>query len=270
MRFRGLMVIFAVALLVAAPAGGRVLAVGFLDDKAGDGSPDITRVRVGSNATAVTFIVDLANQTSLTGDQGVFILIDSDLNQETGGISGFESVLIMVSDGAGLLRWNGTQFVAAESQTAYGYYHDGFRVAIDRSELTLTSGTLRFLAATLPVATTDTAPDADLAEYALANEALALQIAKFTAAKTIVAGKRYTATLQARRSDLAELSSAGEVVCAAKVGATKVKVTATFPEDRATCSGVVPRSAKGKTLKVTVTLTLDGVRVTRTASIKVK
>ena len=59
-------------------------------------------------------------------------------------------------------------------------------------------------------------------------------------------------------------------MCAAKVGAKKVKVTATFPADRATCSGVVPKSAKGKTLKVTVTLTLDGVRVTRTASIKVK
>ena len=76
--------------------------------------------------------------------------------------------------------------------------------------------------------------------------------------------------LQARRSDLAELSSAGEVVCSAKLGAKKLKVTATFPADRATCSGVVPKTAKGKTLQVTVTLTLDGVRVTRTASIKVK
>jgi len=56
--------------------------------------------------------------------------------------------------------------------------------------------------------------------------------------KTIVGGKRFTATLQARRSDLAELSSAGDVVCAAKVGAKKVKVTATFPADLATCSGV--------------------------------
>ena len=113
------------------------------------------------------------------------------------------------------------------------------------------------------------APSADHAG-SLSDAALTLQIARFTAAKTIIAGKRYTAALQARRSDLAELSSAGEVVCAAKVGAKKVKVTATFPADRATCSGVVPKSAKGKTLKVTVTLTLDGVRVTRMASIKVK
>ena len=70
MRFRGLMVIVALALVVAAPAGGRVLDVGFLDDPAGDGTPDITRLRVGSNATAVTFIVDLANQTTLGGRSG--------------------------------------------------------------------------------------------------------------------------------------------------------------------------------------------------------
>ncbi len=85
MRLRGLIVISVLALLVAAPAGGRLLDVGELPDAAGDGSPDITRVRVGSNATAVTFIVDLANQTKLADEPaGMFIFIDSDLNPETG------------------------------------------------------------------------------------------------------------------------------------------------------------------------------------------
>ena len=270
MRFRGLMVIVALALLVAAPAGGRVLDVGELPDAAGDGSPDITRIRVGSNATAVTFIVDLANQTTLTGDQGVLVLIDSDLNPATGVEGGFDFVLGLVSDGAGLLRWDGTQLVPSESATVYGYHHNGFRLAANRTDLGLTTGTLRFIVITLPTATVDTSPDDSLAEYTLANEALTLQIARFNAAKSVGAGKRYAATLQARRSDLAELSSAGDVVCTAKVGAKKIKVAATFPADLATCSGVVPKSAKGKTLKVTVTLTLDGVRVTRTASIKVK
>jgi hypothetical protein len=269
MRFRGLMVIVALALLVAAPAGGRALAVGFLDDPAGDGTPDITRIEVGSNATAVTFIVDLANQTTLAAGQGILVFIDSDLNLETGS-NGVDVVLGLVSDGAGLLRWNGTQLAPVESPTAYGYHHDGFRLAVARSELALTTGTLRFIVVTAPLEGGDFAPDDSLAEYVLSNEALTLQVAKFTAAKTVVAGKRYTATLQARRNDLSELSSAGEVACAAKVGTKKLKVTASFPTDLATCSGVVPKTAKGKVLKVTVTLTLDGVRVARTASIKVK
>ena len=269
MRFRGLMVIVGLALLLAAPAGGRVLDIGFLDDTAGDGSPDITRIEVGSHATAVTFIVDLANQTTLAAGQGILVFIDSDLNLDTGS-DGIDAVLGLVSDGAGLLRWNGTQFAPAESPSAYGYHHDGFRLAIARSELGLTGDKLRFVVLTAPVERGDFAPDDTLAEYLLANEALTLQIAKFTAAKAVVAGRRYTATLQARRNDLSELSSAGEVACAAKVGTKKVKVTASFPTVLATCSGIVPKTAKGKELKVTVTLTLDGVRVTRTASIKVK
>jgi hypothetical protein len=270
MRFRGLIVIAALALLVAAPAGGRLVDVGELPDAAGDGAPDITRLRVGSSATAVTFIVDLANQTKLEENQLVVIFIDSDLNLETGS-NGVDTLFAMVTgEEVGLFRWNGTQFVLTESQTAYGYHFGGFRLAVARSELALTTGTLRFFAVTFPVEGGDFSPDGSFAEYTLANDPLTLKIAKFTAAKTVVAGKRYTASLQARRNDLAEISSAGEVVCAAKVGAKNVKVTATFPEDRATCSGVVPKSAKGKTLKVTVTLTLDGVRVTRTASIKIK
>jgi hypothetical protein len=263
------MVIVALALLVATPAGGRVLEIGFLDDPAGDGTPDITRIGVGSNATAVTFMVDLANQTTLAAGQGIFVLIDSDVNLDT-GLSGVDVVLALNSEGAALLRWNGTQLAQAESQSVYGYHHDGFRLAAARSELGLTTGTLRFIVLTAPLESGDQSPDSAIAEYVLSNAALTLQIASFKAAKTIVAGKRFTATLQARRSDLAELSTAGDVLCAAKVGTKKVKVTATFPADLATCSGVVPKTAKGKTLKVTVTLTLDGVRVTRTASIKVK
>ena len=269
MRFRGPMVILALALLTAAPASGRLLDVGELPDAAGDGSPDITRIRVGSNATAVTFMVDLANQAALTENQGILVFIDSDVNLDT-GFNGVEVVLGLVGDDPVLLRWNGTQLAAADSPSAYGYHYDGFRLAIARGELGLTTGTLRFFVLTAPVEGGDFAPDDTFAVYTLANEALTLQIASFKAPKSIVAGKRYTATLQARRNDLAELSSAGEVTCAAKVGAKKMKVTATFPADLATCSGVVPKSAKGKALKVTVTLTLDGVRVTRTASIKVK
>ena len=185
MRFRGLMIIFALALLVAAPAGGRVLEVGFLDDKPGDGTPDITRIRAGSNATAVTFIVDLANQTKLAENQVLAILIDSDLNPAT-GLNGVDFLLAMVvNEEVGLLRWNGTQFVASESQSAYGYYHNGFRLAVNRSDLALASPTLRFVAVTFPAESADSAPDDTFAEYTLANEALTLQIARFTAAKTI-------------------------------------------------------------------------------------
>ncbi len=109
----------------------------------------------------MTFIVDLANQTTLAEGQSIFILIDSDLNLDTGSDSGFEFVLaLVIPDEAGVVRWNGTQFVTVESQSAYGYHHDGFRLAVARSELALTTGTLRFRRRSRsPLESGDASPD---------------------------------------------------------------------------------------------------------------
>lgn len=157
------------------------------------------------------------------------------------------------------------------SQPVYGYPFNGFRTAIDRADLGLTTEKLRFAVLTFPLEGGDTAPDGDqIAEYALSSEALTLQVARFTAAKAAGAGKRFSTTLRVRRSDLAELSSAGIVGCTAKHGTKALKVRPDFPADRAICSGVVPKAAKGKLLKVTTTFELDGVRVSRTASIRVR
>lgn len=270
MTARGLCVVAVLAALVAAtPAGARLLDVGSIDDAAGDGSPDITRISVGSNSRAVTFIVVLANKTELAENEAVAVFIDSDLNQDT-GLEGFEFALAITHTNVVLLKWDGASLVDAESETLYGYSFKGFRLAVDREELGLTSGTLRFGVLTLPAETGDGAPDDSLAEYVLANAPLALRVVKFSAPKTVAAGKRFTTGLQVHRSDLNEVSSAGLVRCTAKFGARAVKVAAAFPADTATCSGVVPKAAKGKTLKVTTTFDLDGARVTRTASIKVK
>ena len=266
MRTRGLALIGALSLLGAAPAAGRVLEVVSVDDPVGDGNPDITRVRIGSNPKAVTFIVDLAGKTDLAGEEAIAVFVDSDLNSAT-GLEGFEYGLRLTGDGVGLGKWDGTQFVSAPSQTVYGYSYNGFRLAVDRSDLALTGPTLRFVVLTFPAASSDAA----LAEYELSNAALQLQVASFKAAKSVGAGKRFSTSAQVRRSDLAELTSVVDnIVCTAKVGAKAVKVSPTFSAAGATCSGVVPKAAKGKTLKVTTAVTLDGARVTRTASIKVK
>jgi hypothetical protein len=148
--------------------------------------------------------------------------------------------------------------------------YKGFRVAIDRADLRLTTERLRFAVASLPVDGGDFAPDEGVADYPLSNEALTLQVARFAAPKTVVAGKRFATTLQVLRSDLGELSSAGRVACSGKYGTKAVKVAANFVADRARCSGLVPKAAKGKPLRVTVTFVLDGIRVSRTASIKVR
>lgn len=272
MTRRGLTLLCALAaLLVAAPAGSRSLDHVTIPDPAGDGTPDITQVKVGSNTTAVTFVVDLVGKSTLEANEAVLVFIDSDLNQATGRQpNGVDYALQLAREGADVFRWSGTEFTNAQSQTVYGYVYKGFRVAVDRSDLGLTTGTLRFWVEALSGDQGDDAPDGAITEYALSTQAIQLTLRGFTAAKTVKAGKKFTASLKAHRSDLEEMANAGGVTCAAKYGSRRVKVTPSFPADAAICSGTVPKAAKGKTLKVTVTLTLDGARVTRTASIKIR
>jgi hypothetical protein len=272
MTRRGLTLLCALAaLLVAAPAGGRSLDHVTIPDPAGDGTPDITQVKVGSNTTSVTFVVDLAGKTGLAANEVVQVFIDSDLNAATGAPpNGVDYALQLDTESAALFRWNGTDFVDTESQTVYGYAYKGFRIAVNRADLGLTSGTLRFWVEALAGEQGDDAPDGAITDYALSAQALRLTMRGFTAAKTIKAGRKFSASLRAHRDDLDELTSAGGITCSAKYGNKRVKVTPSFPAEAAICSGTVPKAAKGKTLKVTVTLELDGVRVTRTASIKVR
>ena len=77
------------------------------------------------------------------------------------------------------------------------------------------------------------------------------------------------AAMRVFRSDLNENTSAGLIRCVAKLGKKTLKVAAVFPEDIAGCIGTAPKAAKKKTIKLTLSLELDGARVSRTVSVKV-
>jgi hypothetical protein len=68
--------------------------------------------------------------------------------------------------------------------------------------------------------------------------------------------------MQAHRSDLDELTSASSVRCSAKVGRRGVpRLRAGFAGNVATCTGVAPSFARGRKLKVRLTIGLDGEKV---------
>ena len=274
MRKRGLTLIFAsAALLVAAPAGGRVLDHISIPDAAGDGNPDITQVTVGSNASGgITFIVQIANHQALADSEYVFVLIESDNNTATGEQPNGVDYALQLDKKEGLLfRWDGSAWQNTGSRTVFGYAHKGFRVAVNKSDLGLVSNDLRFWVETQLGDQGDDAPDGQIATYALSANPQTLNVAAFAPlAKTVKVGKAFGVGMQVHRSDLDELTSDGFVTCAATVGKRKVKVKAAFPDDVALCTGAAPKIAKGKTLKVTLTFELDGAKVSRTGSIKVK
>jgi hypothetical protein len=272
-RTRGFAAAAATTLLVAAPAAGRALDHFTLADPVGDGTPDITQVTVGSNASgAITFVVQLGAKTALGDNEFVFVLVEADGNTATGmQPNGVDYLLQLDKSEAALFRWNGSSWQDTGSQSVYGYAYKGFRLSVNRSDLALNGNELRFWVEAQAGEQYDEAPDNRVETYVLSAQPLALRVTGFAAvAKTVKVGKPFAVGMQLHRSDLDELTSAGLVRCTAKVGKKAVKVRAAFPDDVALCAGTAPKSAKGKTLKVTLTFELDGVRVSRTASIRVR
>ena len=278
MQRRGL---FAVALLLtalmAAPAGAKVLsdaAYDQLPDAVGDGDPDINGLKVSSNSSgSITFIVGIGNRQRLAENEFVQVYLDADNSQTGQQPNGVDYVLQMDQNHeVGLFRWNGQAFTPVQAQSAYGYVFNGFRFTVNKSDIGgVAGGVINWWAQTISGQKSDEAPDGHIAQHRLSPQQLQLRISEFgAAAGTVKVGKRFAVAMRVTRSDLEETTSDGIVRCVAKVGTKSVKVQAVFPDDIAGCIGTAPKTAKGKTLKVTVSLTLDGVTASRTASIKVR
>ncbi len=273
MSTRSLIVVSVVALAAAAPVGARLTADHVsLPDAVGDGDPDITKITAGSNGSGgLTFIVDIGNRSELGDDEYVQVFIDSDHNRATGAQPiGVDFALQMDREDVALFHWDGASFVAVPNSSTYGYIYSGFRFGVRQSDIGATAGAISYYAKTLSGEKKDEAPDGQIADVQLSTTPLRLTVSQFAATKTVKVGKRYTAAMRALRNDLEETTSAGIVTCSAKLGKKTLKVDAVFPEDIAGCIGTAPKAAKGKMLKLTVSLELDGVRVSRTASVKVR
>lgn len=273
MLSRGLIAVLVVALAAAAPVGARLTADHVSTaDAVGDGDPDITQVTAGSNGSGgLTFVVDIGNRTELASDEYVQVFIDSDHNEATGTQpNGVEYAIQMDDRNVVLFRWDGTTFVPVENSSVYGYVFKGFRVGVSRSDVGNPTGSISYWVETISGDHGDDAPDGVIASLPLSTTPLTLTVQQFGATKTVKVGKRYTAAMRVLRSDLEELSSAGLITCTAKLGKKTLKVNAVFPEDVAGCVGTAPKAAKRKTIKLTLTFELDGVKVSRTASVKVR
>jgi hypothetical protein len=262
--------------LVAAPATARVIAPAEFDqfpDGVNDGDPDIARVVTSSNASGgITFVVEIANRTALSDNEFLQIYIDADAQAGTGAQpNGVDFAIQMDQSDVGLFRWNGSAFAPVDGPTVYGYVFKGFRIGVHKSDLGgVPSGAINYWVETVSGAKSDEAPDGHIAQHRLSTLPLQLTIAGFNAPRNVAVGKRYAVAMRVNRSDLQDTTSAGLVRCTAKVGRATLKVQAVFPEDIAGCIGTAPKSAKKKLIKVTISLTLDGVTVSRTASIRVK
>jgi hypothetical protein len=252
-------------------------------------APDITSVAVSNDdAGLITFKVNISNRPALTPDMSIQIFLDSDQNPATGDaqFAGADYVLELDPGSIALFQWNGSDYVAAASQTSvtFGYDATGATMRVNANDLNKSKG-FNFVAFAVsgiavdangnPDFTNvhfDAAPDAGhgLFNYKVIQK-LTVSVAAFTTSpKPAKSGKNFSAGLAANESDTNGPVTSGTIACNATIGLKHVTpLGKSLKNGIAVCVWHLPATAKGKTIRGTVALTVQGVKVTRSFSAKI-
>jgi len=288
-RFVGLAVVVALAALLAA---SQAAADAAFEDPAADQlntvdlvAPDITGVQVSNTRDGlITIRVTIGNYEALPPHSTIALLFDLDRNMATGD-QGFENTVSHVVDPTGqevlrFERWDEGEFRLFEipatgvtSTFSAGVY----TLTIPRGALGNTSSfSFGLYAAAFDPdprsdPAVDSAPNTELWRYDLVGLPAPRLTTQQLAARPArpVAGRSFVVQATVRRSDTGETVSAGSASCTARVGQVKVRATGAFSGGQARCVVALPRNAKGKTLRGSITVRAAGAKLTRAFSYRV-
>lgn len=277
------------ALAVAALATGAARAGTAYTDPVGDQlnspslvAPDITAVEVSNTPEGlVTFVITIAGSQPLPRFSGVAIALDLDRDPSTGD-EGAEAFIGYIVDllGAGQLafdRWDGSELVEVEQTTATARFADGVvTITVPRAELLGTGGfafAVVSLLTNLSEVALDIAPNEGVWTYDLGLPPApppTLAAAKPSGAPAKPrAGKPFVVSSVVTRSDTGAVVSDGSVACAVRVGSARVRAAGRFRNERAQCAITVPKTAKGKVVRGTMTIRSLESSVVRSFSFRV-
>lgn len=290
MRSRLAILLGLAALLVGVPAalGGSSHAVAnsqTFDDSVGEdaSAPDITSVAVSNDdAGLITFQVNISNRPALTPDMFLLVFLDTDQNASTGDPNslGADYAIDLEPGSVVLFQWNGTTYIQAPSQTSltYAYAATGATIHVSVADLGRAKG-ISFGVEAVSGLVVDAAgnPNFDNAHADLAPDSghgffpyqvltkLVLTVTAFTTSpKPAKAGRTFSVSLAAAENDTKGPVRAGTVTCPATIaGKRALPVTHVVANGIATCVWRIPKAAKGRIMRGSITLTLQGVHVTR-------
>jgi hypothetical protein len=290
MRSRLAILLALTALVVGVPValGGSSHAAAnsqtFNDSIGEDASaPDITSIVVSNDdAGLITFQINVSNRPAFTPDMYFLLFIDADNNPSTGDTNsvGAEYAIDLEPGAVGLFQWNGTTYAPASSQTSltYAYASTGPTIHVSSAELGKTKA-LRFgtLAASGFAVDANGNPDttnehADLApdpnhgfySYPVLMKLVLTVTAFTTSPKPAKAGRTFSVSLAATENDTKGPVGSGTVTCPATLaGKRAVAVRHVVANGIATCVWRIPKTAKGRIMRGSITLTLQGAHVTR-------
>jgi hypothetical protein len=248
-------------------------------------APDIRTVVVSNDTSGnFTFRINVP-QLTVPSDVVFFIAFDTDENSSTGQ-SGADYLFLCdeSNDTFALGRWNGSTFApTGSSSLKVEDSSTGVTATINSSDLG-GSTALRFVVISVEGSSAvsghvDLAPDSGSWDYDMTQPAaLKLTVAAFAAPKTVKAGKNLVVAMAAQRSDTSELVSGddgGTVACRATVGGKRLKLgqsgfVTVGSEPAAGCLWHIAKRFRGKTIRGSITVALNGASVTRTFVVRVK
>ncbi|HEY0416941.1 MAG TPA: hypothetical protein VGC78_11185 [Gaiellaceae bacterium] len=259
----------------------------FLDSTGEDpNAPDITEVDVSNDDNAmITFHVKVSNRPTFTTDMAFVVWLDTDANSATGDPKSLGADYLIISDptGPGLLKWNGSGYDTAPSQTSLTGSYDATGETLHVSAVDL-GGTrqIKFAVRALsglavdangnPDPTnehSDDAPAQGFFSYLVIAKLTLKQIAFTTAPKPARAGGRLTATLAATESDTAGPVAKATVTCVATVKGVRLRATHTLANGVASCYWKLPKTAKGKLLHGTISITVQGTTLAKSFTARI-
>lgn len=278
------------AIALGSAARGTTNSQSYQDSTGEDpAAPDITSIGVTNDDTGlITFQVNISNRPAFTPDMLLDIFLDTDKNAATGSsqLFGSDYVIELQPGAVGLFQWNGSDFVGASSQSSltFSYGTSGATIRVNALDLSRTKGFnfVTTVASGLVVDATgnvdfanahdDVAPDPGHGTFAYqVLVKVTLTVGAFTTSPTPAkAGRPFSAGLAVTESDTNAGVEKGTITCAARIGGKAVAVKAKrIVSGVAVCVWSIPRTARGKTIRGSIALALQGAQTSRTFAAKI-
>ena len=269
-RFPRKLVVLA-ALLVFVPSGA-ALASQTWTDAAGDapaGAPDMTAVALSHTyAGKITFGVTFANRSTLSGDDAVVFVIDSDRNAATGE-SGIDYLVFV----AGEMPNTALVMSATAPDTIAGVapvmWSKGMKITLAKAVIGSPKAAFDFGVMSTGAISLDDPPteyvphaDADLLTYSLAVSISKIQLKK--PVTSVKAGTVFTI-----RGATVKLST-GEVFRPTALKGKAVIAGKVLKPLTGGNAWKVPKAAKGKKLVVTMNATLGRMKTTQSLTLRIR
>lgn len=251
-------------------------------------APDIISVVVSNDDSGlITIQINIANRPQLTSDMDVTVYFDTDRSSTNGAGKNFEGAELgidLTKNGVALARWNGSKFdfSGGSPSSLIFSYANGATFKVKASDLGLTDFNFFVAAGSGPESDfhIDFAPDAGHGTWNYQ-----IKVAPTTRSQLKLATERFgtdvypkrpkapeqlVAYLLVRRLDTGKQIRTGQVLCRATIGGRALEtISGGFFRGTVNCNWELPKSARGKTVKGSITITFQGAKISRPFSVRI-